>query len=148
LLVEGLDVQFELRNEPVGVTGMVYIPPASQAELGTYIRDAVDTINMLEQPLEKAMACLVLLPHLQAFVDGNKCTSRLLANAVLLAYGFPPMSYRSVDIEAYKGALILFYEQGSLANFRELFLDQLADSSISYFFPPSDEDENPTAPKN
>ncbi len=142
LLVEGLEVQFGLRNEPVGITGTVYIPPASQAELNTYMRDAIDTINGLEQPLEKAMACLVLLPYLQAFVDGNKRTSRLLANAVLLAYGFPPLSYRSVDIEAYKAALILFYEQGSLANLRELFLDQLADSSVSYFFPPRDMDEN------
>jgi fido (protein-threonine AMPylation protein) len=142
LLVEGLEVQFGLRSEPVGITGTAYIPPASQAELNTYMRDAIDTINGLEQPLEKAMACLVLLPYLQAFVDGNKRTSRLLANAVLLAYGFPPLSYRSVDIEAYKGALILFYEQGTLANFRELFLEQLADSSISYFFPPSDENEN------
>ena len=138
LLVEGLDVGFGLRNEPVGITGTVYIPPASQAELGTYMRETVDTINRLEQPLEKAMAYLVLLPYLQAFADGNKRTSRLLANAVLLAYGFPPLSYRSVNIEAYKGALIVFYEQGSFANFRQLFLDQLAESSISYFFPLSD----------
>jgi Fic family protein len=96
----------------------VYIPPASQAELGTYMRETVDTINKLEKPLEKAMACLILLPYLQAFIDGNKRTSRLLTNAVLVAYGFPPLSYRSVNTEAYKGALIVFYEQGSLANFR------------------------------
>ena len=81
------------------------------------------------------MACLVLIPYLQPFADGNKRTSRLLANAVLLAHGYPPLSYRSVDEQAYKGALILFYEQGALANFRDLFLEQLKESALGYYFP-------------
>jgi hypothetical protein len=35
-----------------------------------------------------------------------------VANAVLVAHGFPPLSYRSIDEQAYKGALILVYAQG------------------------------------
>ena len=55
----------------------------------------------------------MLLPYLQPFADGNMRTSRLVANAVLLAYGYPPLSYRSVYEQTYKGMLILFYEQGA-----------------------------------
>jgi Fic family protein len=135
LLVAGLDVPVGIRETPVGITGTVYVPPASKVELSSYLRDIIDIINDLEQPVEKALACLVLLPYLQPFADGNKRTSRLVANAILLAHGYPPLSYRSIDEQAYKGALILFYEQGSLANFAELYLKQLEESAKSYYFP-------------
>lgn len=141
LLTEGLNVPTGLRDHPVGITGTVYVPPASQVELSSYLGDIIDTINNIDEPIEKAMACLVLLPYLQAFADGNKRTSRLVANAVLLAYGYPPLSYRSINEQAYKGALILFYEQGSLANFRELYLKQLEESAVSYYFPTGGDSE-------
>lgn len=135
LLVDGLSVPRELRELPVGITGTVYVPPASQIEVSSYLGDVIDNINKIDNPIEKAMACLVFLAYLQPFADGNKRTSRLVANAVLLAYGYPPLSYRSVDEQAYKGALILFYEQGTLANFRDLYLKQLEDSVKNYYFP-------------
>lgn len=135
LLIEGLHVPTGLRKHPVGITGTIYVPPASQVEIAPYLRDIIGIINTIEEPIEKAMACLVFLPYLQPFADGNKRTSRLIANAVLLAYDYPPLSYRSIDEQAYKGALILFYEQGSLANFRDLYLKQLEESAENYFFP-------------
>jgi fido (protein-threonine AMPylation protein) len=135
LLVKDLPVLTGLREHPVGITGTVYVPPASRVEISAYFDDIIATINAIEQPVEKAMACLMLLPYLQPFADGNKRTSRLLANATLLAYSYPPLSYRSIDEQAYKGALILFYEQGTIANFRELFLEQLKESALNYYFP-------------
>ncbi len=135
LLVEGLHVPTGLRELPVCITGTLYIPPASQVEISSYLHDIISIINDIDKPIEKAMACLMLLSYIQPFADGNKRTSRLVANAVLLAHGYPPLSYRSVDEQAYKGALILFYEQGTLANFRELYLKQLEESAESYFFP-------------
>jgi Fic family protein len=136
LLVAGLQVPLGVREHPVGITGTVYVPPASQIEIASYFQKVIDAINEITEPIEKAMACLVLIPYLQAFADGNKRTSRLIANAVLLSYGYPPLSYRSIDEQAYKGALILFYEQGSLANFRELYLSQLEESAKNYYFSP------------
>lgn len=135
LIIDGLHVPRGLREHPVGITGTVYLPPASQAEIAPYLQDIIRTVNGIKEPVEKAFACLVLIPYLQPFADGNKRTSRMVANAVLLAYGYPPLSYRSVDEQTYKGALILFYEQGTLANIRELYLKQLQDSAEMYFFP-------------
>lgn len=57
----------------------------------------------------------------------------MTVDAVLLAYGYPPLSYRSLDEQTYKGTLILFYEQGNVANFRQLFLQQLEESASNYF---------------
>ncbi|WP_163512134.1 Fic family protein [Fodinicola acaciae] len=135
LLVAGLDVPLGLRTRPVGITGTVYTPPGSKTEIAAELDQVIAVINELQQPVEKALACLVLLAYLQPFADGNKRTSRLVANAVLLAYGYPPLSYRGVDEQEYKGALILFYEQGTLANFRELYLKQLQESAENYYFP-------------
>lgn len=135
LLVEDLAVPTGLREHPVGITGTAYVPPGSKVEIASYLHDIIAAINDIDEPAEKAMASLMLIAYLQPFADGNKRTSRLIANAILLAYGYPPLSYRSVDEQAYKGALILFYEQGSLAAFRELYLKQLEDSVKNYYFP-------------
>lgn len=133
LLTDGLNVPRGLRSGRVGITGTVYVPPASTVEIASHLDVILKTINKMSEPAGKALACLVLLPYLQPFVDGNKRTSRLIANAALLAHGYPPLSYRSVDEQAYKGALILFYEQGALANFRDLFVEQLVFAAANYF---------------
>jgi Fic family protein len=49
------------------------------------------------------------VPYLQPFTDGNKRTSRLLANAVLLAHDYPPVSFFTADETTYKASLVLFY---------------------------------------
>jgi hypothetical protein len=38
-----------------------------------------------------------------------------------------------IDEQAYKGALILLYEQGALVNFRDLFVEQLRFAASNYF---------------
>jgi fido (protein-threonine AMPylation protein) len=133
LLTKDLSVPSGLRTSGVGITGTSYVPPASQVEIASHLDGILRAINGFEEPAEKALACLVLLPYLQPFADGNKRTSRLMANAALLAHGLPPLSYRSIDEQAYKGALILFYEQGALANFRDLFVEQLRFAASNYF---------------
>lgn len=74
------------------------------------------------------------MPYLQPFTDGNKRTSRLLANAVLLAHDYPPVSFFTADETTYKASLVLFYEQGVLGNFRQLVTEQLEYSAERYFF--------------
>ena len=65
-----------------------------------------------------------MISYIQPFADGNKRTGRMLTNAILLAHDFYPLSYRSVDEDMYKKALILFYEQGSIYNLKEIFINQ------------------------
>ena len=72
------------------------------------------------------MIALVLISYLQAFQDGNKRTSRLLSNAILMAYGSLPMSYRAVNEVEYKKAIIVFYEQGIISPMKEIFMAQYA----------------------
>ena len=76
---------------------------------------------------------MLLIAYIQPFEDGNKRTSRLTGNALLMAYEQCPFSYRNMDELEYKKALILFYEQNNLFYFKELFTKQLVFSVENYF---------------
>jgi Fic family protein len=134
LLMADLKVSTLLRTNVVDMAGTTYIPPAGLVEVRSYLDDILDRINHLKEPAEKAMACLILLPYLQPFLAGNKRISWMIANAVLLANNYPPISLFTIREETYNGALLLFYEQGASGNVRKLVLEQLAYSSTHYSF--------------
>lgn len=131
LLVADLNIPIGLREKAIGIADTAYTPPTAQ--LRHYLDVVLDRINRLKEPAEKALACLALVPYLQPFVKGNEPTSRMIANAVLIAYGYPPLSFSTAKVREYNGGLRLFYEQGALGNLRQLVLEQLEYSSTHYF---------------
>jgi len=82
---------------------------------------------------EKALVAACMIAYLQPFADGNKRTSRMLADAILLAHDYFPLSYRSVDVNEYRRAMIIFYEQNNLYHFKRIFLEQLEFAVNDYF---------------
>ena len=132
LLTHDLGITPGLRRSPVGITGTAYTPPASQVELVSHLDQLVGLVNSSREPAVKGLVALAGLSYLQPFADGNKRTARLISNALLVAYDYPPLSYRTVDENAFKGALILFYEQGVADYIGELFIQQLEFSAGNY----------------
>ena len=57
----------------------------------------------------------------------------MLANAILMAYDYYPLSYRAVSETDYKQAIIHFYEQNSIQPFKKIFLDQYEYALNNYF---------------
>jgi hypothetical protein len=51
-------------------------------------------------------------------------TARIVSNAVLMHHGHCPISFRTVDPLHYKKAMLLFYEQNSIAAFKDIFIGQ------------------------
>lgn len=127
-----LDISRNLRKTIVGITGTNYRPLESEFQ----IRDALEllftTIAKANDIYEKALWAVLGLSYIQPFVDGNKRTSRLLANAILLAGNYAPISYRSVDDRAYKEACLVFYEQNSVEPFKKLFIEQYVFAANNY----------------
>ena len=76
---------------------------------------------------------MLLISYIQPFEDGNKRTSRLVSNALLLAYGHCPLTFRSVDVNDYRAALLLFYEQNNLSAFKCIFVEQAEFAVHEYF---------------
>jgi Fic family protein len=129
---KNLGIKRNLRNTIVGITGTNYRPLESEFQ----IRDALELLfkNIAEANniYEKALLAVLGLSYIQPFVDGNKRTSRLLANAILLADNYSPVSYRSVDGRAYKEACLVFYEQNSIEPFKKLFIEQYIFAANNY----------------
>jgi Fic family protein len=122
-----------LRKTPVGIVGTNYRPLDNQHQIKEAVEKLVKIINKLKNPIEKALTTVIMISYIQPFEDGNKRTGRILANAILLANNYCPLSYRSIDEAEYKKAVIIFYENNSLAYFKELFIEQFNFAVDKYF---------------
>ncbi len=132
VLVKGLNVNYGLRNKPVGITGSTYRPLDNSHQIKEAMTALCQAIELVDHPAGKAMIALLGTSYIQPFEDGNKRTARLLANAILLAHGHPPLSYRSVDDNGYKEATLVFYELNSLIPFKEMFIEQYVFAAENY----------------
>jgi len=55
-----------------------------------------------------------------------------MANALLLAHHCAPLSYRSVDENEYREAMLVFYELNALAPFKKIFIAQYDFAARNY----------------
>lgn len=133
LLTKELSVDKGIRHRRVGITGTNYHPLDNEFQIREAMRDTCDLINSKENIFEKALLVLVLLSYIQAFADGNKRTARITSNAILIANGYCPLSFRSVDSIDYKKAMLVFYEQNNIYAFKQIFIDQFEFAVKEYF---------------
>jgi Fic family protein len=136
LVVEGLPVETGLRNRPVGIVGTRYQPLDNVHQIREALEKAVEAINTATDPFSKALLAIALVSYIQPFEDGNKRTARLLSNALLLADGACPLSFRSINEADYKKATLLFYEQNNLRFLKALFTEQYRFAVKTYFLGP------------
>ena len=133
LFAKDLKIVGGFRAGQVGIIGTAYRPIDNTHQIQEALEKACALINRAEFPLEKCLLAVLLVSYIQPFVDGNKRTARIIGNAMLLAYDWCPLSYRSVDEIAYKKALILFYEQNNLRHFKNIISEQFAFAVNNYF---------------
>ena len=86
----------------------------------------------MEDGYAKALITILGISYIQPFEDGNKRTARLVANAILLAHGLAPLSYRSIEEKTYKEATLVFYELNSFVSLKKLFVDQYNFAARNY----------------
>ncbi|MDD2548370.1 MAG: Fic family protein [Candidatus Pacebacteria bacterium] len=133
LLVSDLKVKKGIRKGMVGILGTNYRPIDNQYQIKEALEKLIKLVNSTKHPIEKALIAYALIPYIQPFEDGNKRTSRVLVNAILLAHNYSLLSLRDIEAKDYKKTLILFYEQNNLRLFKELFLRQFKFSNKNYF---------------
>lgn len=63
-------------------------------------------------------------------VDLSGKSSQIEGNAVLIAWGYCPISFRTVD---YKKAILMLYEQNNIAAFKQIFIEQYEFALKNYF---------------
>jgi Fic family protein len=132
ILIENLGVKNNLRAKPVGILGSKYLPLDNQFQIREALESLCEAVNKMTDPYSKTLMIILGISYIQPFEDGNKRTSRLIGNALLLAYGFAPLSYRIVDEEKYREAVLVFYELNSAVPFKNIFIDQYLFSVENY----------------
>jgi Fic family protein len=133
LLTKNLGISSGIRTNAVGITGTTYQPLDNEHQLKEVFEKMVNIVNFASDPFEKALLAHFMIAYIQPFGDGNKRTARMMTNAILLAHDLFPLSYRSVNEDEFKKALILFYEQGSVCHVKRLFIEQFVFANITYF---------------
>ena len=133
ILTKELDVDRNIRHRRVGITGTNYRPLDNEFQIREALEDTCTLVNGKINIFEKAILTLVLLSYIQAFTDGNKRTARITSNAVLIANGYCPISFRTVDSIDYKKAMLMFYEQNNISAFKKIFIEQFLFAVKTYF---------------
>ena len=133
ILTKELEVDRNIRHRRVGITGTNYRPLDNEFQIREALEDTCTLVNGKDNVFEKALLTLVLLSYIQAFVDGNKRTARITSNAVLIANGYCPIPFRTVDSIDYKKAMLMFYEQNNIAAFKKIFIEQFLFAVKTYF---------------
>ncbi len=132
-LTEKIDIKRDFRDHPVGITGTMYRPLPRKKDIEGAMEKLTGALMGVTNPFVKAFIILVMIAYIQPFEDGNKRTSRIIANAVLHAHDKSMLSYRNVDSVEYKKAILLFYEQNNISYMKEIFIQQFEFAVENYF---------------
>lgn len=133
IVSQGLEITPGIRKNKVAITGTNYMPLDSDIIIQNALEKIILVINKEDFALSKALITSCMIAYTQAFTDGNKRTSRILANAILIANDLFPISYRIVNEVDYIKNLLIFYEKQSIYNFKKMFLDQFNWAQENYF---------------
>lgn len=133
IITKNLSITSNIRKTLIGITGTKYQPIDNQFQIEDALQQTCNLVNSFKDPFTKSLLSILLLSYTQPFEDGNKRTSRILGNAVLLANNCFPIPLRSVDENLYKQATLLFYEQNNLSLFKSIFIEQCHFSVDNYF---------------
>jgi len=129
MLTDGLVQDRErgtFRTRAVGITGTSYVPPTDPYEIQDVFEKIVSQQHDYDNPLERAVYLHCNMARLQPFVDGNKRTSRFLESIVLMNNNIiPPYSTKREDINAYRRAILSFYEKQDYTPYANYVLNRL-----------------------
>lgn len=133
LLTKDLGVERNIRTGLVRIGGTAYQPLDNKFQIKEVVEETCKLVNKQRNPFTKALITMLMIAYIQPFEDGNKRTSRLIGNALLVAHNACPLSFRSIDELEYKKAMLLFYEQNNFSYFKELFINQFEFAVENYF---------------
>lgn len=125
LLMQGLLVNPQsvgaIRRTLVNIADSVYLPAQAPHLLEEMLRQVIDKVRSIKNPVEAAFFMWVNIAYLQPFEDGNKRTSRLCANLPLLLQNCAPISFLDVEAPDYALAMLGIYEKQDVSLATDLF---------------------------
>ena len=136
LLTSGLlgnpDDEGRVRKSIVYFTESAYRPIANPFVLDEQLGLFCEMANAIDDPFERSLFTMAVIPYLQPFQDGNKRSSRLCLNIPLLRGSLAPFSFSQIDRAAYMFGLLAFYERGRPEFLASVFFDAYVKSAPKY----------------
>ena len=99
-----------LRTGKVGISGTEYTPPMPTKESAQALLD-----SLTGTATERAIAFFLQACRAQLFWDGNKRTSTLGANKILMQAGAGVLSVRDKDVLEFNNRLLEYYNTGDMS---------------------------------
>lgn len=110
-----------LRTGAVGISGTDYIPPIPNAEKVASELESI--LNTDESATNKALNVFVWGARSQLFWDGNKRTSLVLANKILISAGAGMLTIKEKDMQQFNELLVDFYNTGNSEKVKAFLYD-------------------------
>lgn len=113
-----------LRKSEVSMGGTDWKPELPDKEK---IQENLNKINSIKNPTDKATTMMLSLMRTQAFYDGNKRTSMLVANQIMIQNGVGVISVPIKSQEKFRELLIGFYESNNMEKIKKFINDECID---------------------
>ncbi len=110
------------RLREVSVEGSAYRPLNNPGEITDILGELLEKGAEITDPFEQSFFALIHLAYLQPFADGNKRTSRMIANIPLLKADLCPISFLATSKNAYTSALLGVYELNRFEMMRDVYV--------------------------
>lgn len=126
IIGNNLGIEAGIRKKLVKISASNYEPLANPHQLKETMQTILAVIARSKKPFVRALLALALVPHLQAFEDGNKRTGRMLANAILISSINRGFSLRKTDARRLALAYLSFYEFNSVCALSKILKAELS----------------------
>ena len=99
-----------LRTGKIGINGVDYVPPIPDKQA---VISQIETILKEENITSKSIHLMLYLMRAQVFWDGNKRTSMIIANKILIQNGCGIISIKEENIREFNTLLTEYYNTGN-----------------------------------
>jgi len=99
----------KFRKSGVNIGGTSYKPPIVK-ELDAVFEKEIEEIKKIKHPVVMAITYFLFGAKCQFFYDGNKRTSRMMMNGILLKNGYPMLNIKVKDKLEFNKKMISFYD--------------------------------------
>jgi len=113
-----------VRTVHVSIGGTTWKP---DIPIESIIKEELEDISKIESPTERAITLMLYCMRRQMFLDGNKRTSMLAANHVMIANGAGIITIPIEHQREFTGLLIEFYETNKTNKITDFLYDKCID---------------------
>lgn len=129
LLFQNDIIRSDFRNRPASIQGTYYQPLKNAREIERAMEEMCHLINLHQDPYSKSLLVTLLLSYIQPFEDGNKRVATILSNAMLITSQKIPILYEAVDLNAFRKAVLVFYERNNILLAKHVMVESYLRSS-------------------